>query len=311
MLDEPQGRDARQAGYTAAHASSVRSRDIAISSPDGFPLAGTLFEGSGDAPLVLISGATAVPRSFYAAFAKALVEAGARAALIYDYRGVGGSTRPHGWRRRIDYKDWALVDMPAAATALDAVAPGHAMVGVGQSFGGQALGICGIADRFERYGMVATMTGYHRLLDDRTVWARMNLVGVPVSLLFRDTPRWLGIGEPMPSSCFRDWARWCRHPDYFFGDPDLPETSRFASVTTPILAIGLTDDPWANPRAVAAFMKHYENAPVEVRWLSPDDAGGRAIGHLGFFRSRFAETLWPQFLAWLLEGRSMMLGKPG
>jgi predicted alpha/beta hydrolase len=201
--------------------------------------------------------------------------------------------------------------MPSAMTVLDGIAPGHAMVGVGQSFGGQALGLCGAAARFERYGMVATMTGYHRLLDDPTVWARMNVVGVPISLLFRDTPRWLGIGEPMPSSCFRDWARWCRHPDYFFGDPDLPETALFASLTTPILALGLTDDPWGNPRAVAAFMKHYEKAPVETRWLSPDDAGGQAIGHLGYFRSRFAKTLWPQFIAWLLEARPMTMGVSG
>jgi predicted alpha/beta hydrolase len=305
------GAEIRDGSAATRAIDNPSTREIRISTPDGFPLAGTLFEGRGDAPLVLISGATAVPRGFYSAFAKALVEAGARAVLIYDYRGVGGSKRPAGWRKRIDYKDWALVDMPAAAAALDAVAPGHEMVGLGQSFGGQALGICGIHDRFMRYAMVATMTGYHRLLDDRTAWARMNLIGVPVSLLFRDTPRWLGIGEPMPSSCFRDWARWCRHPDYFFGDPDVPETARFASVAMPILAIGLSDDPWANPRAVAAFMKHYENAPIETRWLSPGDAGGQQIGHLGFFRSRFAETLWPQFIAWLLEGKPMTVGKAG
>ena len=112
----------------------------------------------------------------------------------------------------------------------------------------------------------------------------------------------------MPSSCFRDWARWCRHPDYFFGDPSVPETSRFSSVTTAIQAIGLTDDPWGNPLAVAAFMKYYENAPVEVRWLSPEDAGGQKVGHLGYFRSRFAETLWPQFIDWLIEGRPMTIG---
>ncbi|MEX0956219.1 MAG: alpha/beta fold hydrolase [Rhizobiaceae bacterium] len=313
MLDKARGNPGAEGRNrdAAGNDRSVRFREITIPTPDGFPLAGTLFEGDGGAPLVLISGATAAPRQLYAAFAIAAVEAGARAALIYDYRGVGGSKRPDGWRRRIDYKDWALVDMPAAMAALDGVAPGHAMVGVGQSFGGQALGLCGAAGRFERYGMVATMTGYHRLLDDRTAWARMNLVGVPVSLLSRDIPRWLGVGEPMPSSCFRDWARWCRHPDYFFGDPGLPETARFATVTTPILAVGLTDDPWGNPRAVGAFMKHYENAPVEVRWLSTEDADGKPIGHLGYFRSRFAKTLWPQFIAWLLKGEPMTMGAAG
>ena len=80
-------------------------------------------------------------------------------------------------------KDWAVLDLPAAAAALDAVAPGHDMVGVGQSYGGQALGLCGIAGRFTRYGMVATMSGYHRGLDDRWAGPRMFLVGVPVASL--------------------------------------------------------------------------------------------------------------------------------
>lgn len=292
----------REAGFEA------QRREIAIAGPDGFSLAGTLFEGGGNGPLVLISSATAVPRGLYAAFAQAAVGAGARAALVYDYRGTGGSVRPRGWKRRIAMKDWALLDLPAAAAALDAVAPGHAMVGAGQSFGGQALGLCGIADRFTRYGMVATMSGYVGGLDDRSVAMRMNAIGVPVSLAFRDTPRWLGIGEPIPGSVFRDWARWCRMPNYFFDDASLPETARYSAVRTPILALGLTDDRWGTRRAVAALMRRYENAPVEERWLSPQDAGGMPIGHLGFFRSRFAETLWPQFIGWLLDGTPVSIG---
>jgi predicted alpha/beta hydrolase len=55
-------------------------------------------------------------------------------------------------------------------------------------------------------------------------------------------------------------------------------------------------------------MRHYENASVEERWLSPEDAGGQKIGHLGFFRSRFAASLWPQFISWLLAGTPMTIG---
>ena len=85
---------------------------------------------------------------------------------------------------------------------------------------------------------------------------------------------------------------------------------RYKDVRTPILALGLTDDIWGTPKAVAALMKRYENAPVEERWISPDDAGGRKIGHLGFFRSRFADDLWPEFIGWLLDGTAVTLGKP-
>lgn len=289
---------------------AIRQSEIVFPTEDGFPLSGTLFEGDGDKPLVLISSATAVPRGLYAGFAAALVTAGARAVLIYDYRGTGGSKRPAGWKKRIGMKDWALLDLPAAAKALDAVAPGHAMVGLGQSYGGQALGLSGISGRFSRYGMVATMSGYWRGLNDNA-GLKMFLVGVPMSFLFSDMPGWLGVGDAIPTTVFRDWARWCAMPDYFFDDRNFPETSRYREVTTPILAIGLTDDIWGTPRAIASLMQHYENASVELRWLSPEDGGGQKIGHLGFFRSRFATTLWPQVITWLLDGTEMRMGVKG
>jgi predicted alpha/beta hydrolase len=289
-------------------APEVRTRDLVIETPEGFPLGGTLFEGGGAGPLVLVSSATAVPQGLYAGFAKSLLAAGARAVLTYDYRATGRSLRPAGWTERINYKDWALKDFPAALAALEAIAPGHPVVGVGQSHGGHALGLSGAASRFERYAMVATMSGYVGLLDDRWAWARMNLIGVPLTMIYRDTPKWLGIGEPIPGTCFRDWARWCRMENYFFDDPDLPEIANFDAVRIPILAIGLTDDAWATPRAVDHFMDRHPGAAVEQRWISPQDAGGQRIGHLGYFRSRFAETLWPPLIDWLVHDRPMTLG---
>lgn len=293
----------------ASAGTPVAAEALPFTTEDGFPLSGTLFRGQGDGPGVLISSATAVPQGFYAAFAGALAAAGASAVLTYDYRGVGRSPRPSAWKKRIGMKDWALHDLPAALAALSQQAPGRPLVGVGQSFGGQALGLCGVADRFERYGMVATMSGYWRGLDDRLVGPRMFGIGVPLSFFFDSMPRWMGLGEPIPTSVFRDWARWCRNPDYFFGDLRVPETARYADVTTPILALGMTDDVWGTRRAVDALMRRYVNAPVERRWLSPVDAGGHPIGHLGFFRSRFAQTLWPEFIAWLLSGKPMTLGE--
>ena len=275
--------------------------EVTFEASDGFPLCGQLFHGEGRKPLVLISSATAVPQGFYSAFAKHLIANGARAVLTYDYRGVAASRRARKAVPEIRFKDWAVKDFPAALRCLQAVAPGHETVGIGQSFGGQALGISDCSNVFSRYGMVATMSGAVHLLDDKWVWLRMNIVGVPVSYLTPSMPRWMN-GEPIPGSVFRDWARWCRMKNYFFDDPQLGAAELLAKVKTPVLAVGLEDDPWGTRRAGSHFLSYHTSAPIEQRWYSPADTGGQPIGHLGFFRSRFSQSLWPEMTKWLLDG---------
>ncbi|MBU2329271.1 MAG: hypothetical protein KJ755_18275, partial [Alphaproteobacteria bacterium] len=164
--------------------------DIAFEASDRFPLHATLFRGSGDGPLALISSAAAVPRGFYAKFAEHLVlRHGFRAALTYDYRGVAGSQAPSSWKRPLLMRDWAHFDMPAALHRLELEAPDHRMVGIGQSFGGQVLALGGRAERFSRYLMVATMTGYWGNTKPRfRVFSQMNLVGVPLAVLLGKVP---------------------------------------------------------------------------------------------------------------------------
>lgn len=284
--------------------SLARALQVEFQAEDGFPLRGDLFAGDGDGPLVLISAATGAPRTFYNKFASWLVENGAKAALTYDYRAMPGSPKPEGWTGRINFKDWALFDFPAAAQRLNNHAPGYPMVGIGQSFGGQALGLSGIADQFERYALIATLSGYFgNLSEPKKSLLMMNAVGLPVTWVLGRTTRWMGLGEGIPGTVYSDWARWCRHPDYFFGDPALVETRRFANVTTPMLSIGMADDPWGTPKAVSEFIKHYTAADITQIWVSPAETNGHEIGHLGYFRSKHRETLWPLAGNWLLDGK--------
>ncbi|THV10937.1 alpha/beta hydrolase family protein [Rhizobium rhizophilum] len=280
----------------------VERLEITFEAADRFPLHGTLMRGSGDGPLALISSAAAVPRGFYSKFAEHLVaQHGFRAALIYDYRGVAASQAPRSWKRPLLMRDWAHFDMPAALHRLEQEAPDHRMVGIGQSFGGQVLALGGRSDRFSRYLMVATMTGYWGNTKPRfRVFSQMNLVGVPLAALLGKVPGRIGLGQTLPGSVFREWARWGRHPDYFFADPTMDAARRFAEVETPILAIGLTDDPWGTPKAQHALLKYYTRAPTEIRWMSPTEAGG-PVGHLGFFRSAFRDTLWEPAIDWIKQ----------
>lgn len=292
--------------------SSVTDKENAAGAPnpvrfeatDGFPLNGELFVGDGDGPLVLISCATGAPRTFYNKYAAWIVENGAKAALTYDYRGMPGSPAPNSWTGRINLKDWALCDFPAAAMRLREHDPDSTVVGIGQSFGGQALGLCGVADMFERYVFIATLSGYWgNLSQPLKSYVLMNLVGIPATWILGRTTQWMGLGQGIPGTVYRDWARWCRMPNYFFDDKELKETSRFADVRTPILSIGFTDDIWGTPAAIGDFVRHYEAADLTQIWISPEDTAGKPIGHLGYFRSHHKETLWPLSSDWLLKGR--------
>ncbi|WP_417415355.1 alpha/beta fold hydrolase [Hoeflea sp.] len=284
----------------ASTAQPATVETITFVAADGHPLEGTLTAGAGDGPLALISAATAVKRGFYQKFAESLVtEHGFRAALTYDYRGTGGSQSDRFKPRHISMSDWAMRDFPAALARLEQSAPGHQVVGIGQSFGGQALGLSGVSDHFERYLMVATISGYWRNIGGGwKAFASMNLIASPVAAVLGRVPAGLGLGSGLPGGAFADWTKWCRRPDYFFSEPRFDAKSLYAEVRTPILAIGATDDPWGTPAARDGIMRHYINAPVETRWLDPQAAGG-PIGHLDFFRSRFRDTLWPEPVAWL------------
>ena len=286
------------AATASASARSVGGRDLTLTTADGVTLPATLFraEPAGAGPAVLISAAAAVERRFYRGFAQHLVDQGARAVLTYDYRGIGASARDRG-AGAYRMQHWGTQDFPAALAALEAAAGSGPVVGIGHSFGGLA-----ISARFDRYVMIASLNGwYGRTREPLSVFARMNLLGVPMSRLTGRIPGSIGFGTALAGPGFRDWARWCRRRDFFFGDPAVPEAARFADVRLPLLSVGIEDDPWGTPAAVGALLQRFENAELSEIWLSPRDAGG-PIGHNGFFRRDMQTSLWPVVTDYLLTG---------
>lgn len=298
--DPARGR--RIAGRTGPELSIA---SLAFPASDGFPLTGSLIENpQGSGPVVLVSSAAAVRQDFYRPFAEALCAAGARAALTYDYRGVGASSAPEGWTDRLSMKDWGAQDMAAAARSLVERFPGHPLAGIGQSFGGSLFGLSGVDHLFVRYAMIASGDGYLPNTDEPLkLFLRMTLLGLPIATVLGHMPGWLGLGETVPASIFRDWARWCRRKGYMFEDRAVPEAVRFAQVRTPLLAVGIADDRWSTPRAVNALLDRMPNARQSQIWLNPAEAGCASIGHLGFFKPKFAATLWQPVIHWLLNGR--------
>jgi len=72
-----------------------------------------------------------------------------------------------------------------------------------------------------------------------------------------------------------------------------------ARVRAPVRAYAISDDPFAPLAAVAALRALYPNARWETRELAPRELGVKSIGHFGFFRERFRDSLWRESADWL------------
>lgn len=53
-------------------------------------------------------------------------------------------------------------------------------------------------------------------------------------------------------------------------------------------------------RGIRSLHALYANAPVAYRRIGPGEVGVHRIGHFGFFRAQFEQTLWPLVPQWLL-----------
>jgi predicted alpha/beta hydrolase len=268
--------------------------EITLTASDGYRLSAAIY-GSGGKP-VLIMPATGVPQSYYAKYAAYLAERGFT-VLTFDYRGIGrsrdGDVRRSGARMR----DWARLDAAAAVHFLG----GGALHVIGHSFGGQALGLLPNAERLRAALIVGSQSGYWRhwpLLGRLWMWPAVHfaLPGTARLLGYFPGSR-LGFGEDLPPGVAVEWASWCRHPQYLVGA--LGVADRYARLRAPLRAYAISDDPFAPLPAVEALLALYPGARHELRRVTPRELGEKSIGHFGFFRERFRDSLWRESADWL------------
>ncbi len=288
---------------------------LGLLAADGYRLSALHYPAIG-APRgrIVVAGATGVPQRFYRRFAQFAASRG-HATLTLDYRGIGLS-RPASLRGfRMDYRDWARLDLAAAVDhAATQPGPSCPVFVVGHSYGGHAFGLLPDTDRVAGFYTFATGAGWHGWmppLERLRVLAMWRVVG-PLLTRWKGYLPWslLGMGEDLPLDVYRQWRQWCRHPRYFFDDPALAAevTASFDRVRTPIVAANALDDHWAPPASRDAFMAGYRHAGWRALDIDPARAGLGPIGHMGYFRPQ-AEPLWHGVLDWF-EGLPARAARP-
>ncbi|MFK3742325.1 alpha/beta fold hydrolase [Pseudomonas psychrophila] len=271
--------------------------------PDANPVQLTVHGAIGTAlAVVQINPATAVTERMYFPFAQFLAENGFT-VITYNYRGVGRDG-PHPKDVKSGFTTWADNDVEAVTQWASEHYPGLAHMAVGHSFGGHAIGLCASSRTLSAAVTICSQAGCLRFIkpgmERLKVSILLKLIGPLAAKLLGYVPgRRLGLGEDLPANVMLEWSRWTSLRHYFFDDPSVNAAARFARPSIPILALGFNDDPWAPAQAIDLMMGHLTGCTVERRQLGPEDSDGSAVGHLGFFRKRHANALWPIVADWL------------
>jgi predicted alpha/beta hydrolase len=278
----------------------VSVRPVEFAARDGFRLGGTLYRpAQPNGRALLVNSAVGVRQQYYSAFAAFLEERGF-AVLTYDYRGIAASR--HGPLRGLParIRDWAQLDAAAALDELARAVPGARLLAVGHSFGGNSLGLVPGNERCAGALFVGVQSGYWRHWRGAGrvgMWLLAHAVLPVISRVLGYVPAQVfGQGEDLPAGVAAEWAAWCRNPHYAAG---ALESGGYANFKAPIRSYWIADDRYAPRAATEAILREYASAKCELVAVHPAQHGGARIGHFGFFRERFRDTLWREAADWL------------
>lgn len=254
---------------------------------------------------VIVPSAMGVVQQFYSRFAEWLAAQG-HFVVTFDYRGIGLSAPKSLRGFEISIDQWAKEDCAAVIDFVKEKLPNAPLYWVGHSLGGQLLGLIPNRDRIDRVITVAAGSGYWRENAWRTkryVWWLWYVIAPLATRIAGYFPgkRLRKVGN-LPRGVIEQWRRWCLSPEYVVSAEGEAVRAAYASVRTPMLALSFTDDEMMSAKGIRSLHGLYASAPIEYRRIAPQEVGAQSIGHFGFFRSQFRDTLWPLVPEWLRAG---------
>lgn len=269
-----------------------------------------------DAPRasIVIGGAMGVRQSFYEPFATWLAQQG-HVVWTFDYRGSGDSLHGEPLRTvKADLLDWAR-DYEAVIDAAKAALPDQPLYLLGHSLGAQLPGFLRKPEQVDGLVSIAAGSGYWRENAPRLKRSVLYFWFVLVPLATRIWGYFPGrklrkVGD-LPRGVILQWRKWCLNPRYSVGAEGELAAQSYARVRFPLLALSMTDDELMTLAGTHSLVSLYPAAPSAIERIAPADVQARRIGHFGFFREQFSQSLWPQLVDRLQSLASLSAAQHG
>ncbi|WP_179319289.1 alpha/beta hydrolase family protein [Winogradskyella helgolandensis] len=275
-----------------------------ITTPLGHHLGLSVFKPkSSNYKSIIISSATGVLQHFYFKFATYFSELG-YTVYTFDYSGIGKSNpnTTHLKQNTINLKDWGENDQTSVISYAKAKNPNHKLIVITHSIGGQILAFNKNMTNIDAIITVASQSGYWKLWKG---YERFKMFAFWYALIPSLTPLFgyfpakkIKLFENLPKNMVYQWRHWGKHKDYILGEFNF-EDLQFKNFNKHLLALSFPNDEYASKSSVDWLAKQFINAQVNRQHIIPEDLNISNVGHFGFFRSQFKESLWKMTNEWI------------
>lgn len=247
---------------------------------------------------IVIASAMGVEQAYYRAIAKWLAQQG-YAVLTFDCRAMGESKNQQLKHYQCNILDWAKYDYSAALSYIVEQPMTGPIYWLGHSLGGQVFPLVEQIDKVAKVVTVSSGTGYwkHNAPQLKRVAPFFWYCVVPLatSMLGYFPGKRLNIVGNLPKQVIYQWRRWCLHPEYCVSE-SITVRKKFEQLKVPLHSICFTDDEMLSVTNMRDLHDLFGNKNKYLSEVTPIDEGIKRVGHLGFFREKFRENLWPKLL---------------
>lgn len=256
---------------------------------------GRIFYASNPSSVVIVAPAMGITQEYYKKFAQFLASQNYQ-VITFDYFGTGDSLSSHIKDCDTDVRQWGELDCEALIHYTKKAFPNLTLQWIGHSVGGQLLGMIPSANHLDNAITMACGSGYwihNSPQTRRIVWLLWYVIAPISTKLYGYFPgsKLNMVGDLAPK-VMKQWRSWCLNKEYSVGVEGPEIRQRYAALTTPITSISFSDDHMISERNTHSLHSFFKQSDVKHVRVNPKEVGETFIGHLGWFREKFKDSVW-------------------
>ena len=238
---------------------------------------------------VLISPAMAVLQRYYKPFSEYLCNKGYY-VITFDQIGTGES-KFDPKDKDINYDDWGRLVIEMLINWIKTNLKTEIYY-VAHSAGGQLLGIAPSSKMVSKIFIISSGIGYWKYwpFPRKYYYFIAWYLFLPIILkIYGYAPKFV-MKEEVPIGIISQWLFWTRKKRFMLDDPTIK--NYFNEINADVMYLAFSDDTWAPFKSAKALASFYPPDKVDFKYINPKEYNLKNIGHFGFFRSKYKDTLW-------------------